>query len=400
MTKPETWLPSSEKEAAEMVADAASRGISMTIEGGGSKSAIGTPAMSGVKLATSGLAGITAYHPQEMTISCWAGTPLREITQALSEKGQRLAFEPVDYGSILQAKGDPTIGAVAAINNSGPRRIVAGAARDSLLGIRFVNGKGEVIRSGGRVMKNVTGLDLTKLLAGSWGTLGLLTEVTFRVVPEPETQSSLLLLGLDDEEATRAMAHAMASSAEVSGAAHLPEMVARQCLGQEAATVFRVEGFTGSVADRIARLEDRFAGVAPMMSLPAEASLELWRDIANAAPYNADLRKPLWRISLTPSAAPDFVLALRMQIAADVYYDWQGGLVWLRLEDDIHEREVRAQLAGHGGGNALLVRAEESRRAGAQAFQPVHPGISRLSARIKTALDPHGVFDTGRMTLA
>lgn len=397
MSTQERWEPETEAEAAAMIRSAAERGIALEIAGGRTKSSIGKPVHAKAMLSTVRLRGITAYRPDEMVLTALAGTSLAEIEAEIDAQGQRLAFEPVDLRPVLQTQGEPTIGSVAAVNNSGPRRIVAGAARDSLVGIRFINGSGETIRSGGRVMKNVTGLDLVKLLAGSWGTLGLLTEVTFKVLPKPETEATLVLRGLDDEEAARALAQGMSSTAELSGAAHLPELVARRLLGPGSATLMRIEGFSESVADRIGRLKLRFDGVAPLERLEADESRSLWRAIANARPYAETPAKPLWRISMTPSRAPAFVMALRMQLAADIYYDWQGGLVWLRPEHDVQPDEVRALLAGHGGGNAMLLRAPPEVRSTVQVFHPVGPGIARLNENVRKALDPYRIFNPGRI---
>ncbi len=390
--------PESEAEAADMIAAAAATGATIEIRGGGTRASIGRPAEADIVLSTDGLTGITAYRPEEMVLSARAGTPLAEIEAALAEHGQRLAFEPVDYRRMLGRAGEPTIGGVAATNNSGPRRILAGAARDSLLGVRYINGRGEILRSGGRVMKNVTGLDLARLLAGSWGTLGLLTEVTFKVLPRPETETSLVLAGLDDGQASAVMAHAMASSAEVSGAAHLPELVAPKLLQQEgAATVLRIEGFAESVADRIERLRARLGHAAPVRTLEAEASCRLWAEIAEVAAYCLQPQKPLWRVTLTPSEAPAFVMALRMAHGVDAFYDWQGGLVWMQPEDDMNPAGLREVLARHGGGNALLVRASPEFRRAAEVFHPVAPAIARLNEGIRRALDPQGIFQTGRI---
>ncbi len=397
MTQMDKWEPATEAEAAEMIRAAGERGLTVAIEGGGTKARIGEASRTGITLSTRRLAGITAYRPDEMVISARAGTSLAEIEGVLAEQGQRLAFEPIDYRPMLQSEGEPTIGAVAAINNSGPRRVLAGAARDSLLGVRFINGQGEIVRSGGRVMKNVTGLDLCKLLAGSWGTLGLMTEVTFKVLPRSETETTLVLEGLHDEQATVAMAHAMASSAEISGAAHLPELVAPRLLDAGAATLFRIEGFDDSVADRAGRLSSLLDGIAPLRTIDRDESRHLWKEIAEVSPYCDRPERPLWRISLTPSEGAHYVMALRMRLAADVYYDWQGGLVWLRLEEDADMEEIRDELARHGGGNALLVRASDRNPDAVPAFHPVEPVIARLNAGIRRAIDPQGVFDTSRV---
>lgn len=394
----ERLQPASEEEAAEMVRAAHDAGRTLALIGGGTKSEIGRPVAADATLTSAGLAGIVAYNPEELVITARAGTPLADIERALAENGQRLAFEPIDHRILLGSSGEPTIGAVAAINNSGPRRIIAGAARDALLGVRFVNGQGQVIRNGGRVMKNVTGLDLVKLMAGSWGTLGFLTEVTFKVLPAPETETTLALDIADDGEAAKAMAHAMASTAEVSGAAHLPEMVAGTLLDRGAVTLLRVEGFADSVADRIGRLKAIYSGVDGMSEIEREQSRALWRDIASAKPFGRDAGKPVWRVSTAPSRGHEFLMGLRMQAAVNAYYDWQGGLIWLCMEGgDVEDGPVRAELNRHGGGHAMLVRARREVRERVPVFQPPAKPVAELSARIRKAFDPKGIFNPGHM---
>jgi glycolate oxidase FAD binding subunit len=347
-------------------------------------------------LSARGLAGIVAYNPAEMTMTARAGTPLEVVEAALAEKRQMLAFEPPDLRGVLGSSGIPTIGGVFATNASGPRRLTAGAARDSLLGLRFVNGRGEVVKAGGRVMKNVTGLDLVKLLAGSHGALALITEVTFRLLPVPETAATILVSGLNDAEAAAAMATAMSMSVEVSGAAHLPESVrgrfAGGALPEGAATALRLEGLSASVEVRVQKLAAAMAGFGPVARLEAEETRRLWREIRDAAPYADGTARPLWRVSVAPTAGQQLVAALRLETGVDAFYDWQGGLVWLRMEASPEAALLRRYIKAVGGGHATLLRARPEVLAAGEAFQPQAEAVAALQGRVKASFDPDGLF--------
>jgi glycolate oxidase FAD binding subunit len=395
-------VPTNEAEAADMVKAAASAGRRLVIAGGHTRSGFGNRAEADAAvLRSAGLSGITAYDPAEMVMTARAGTPIADIEEALAENGQMLSFEPIDHRPLMGTQGQPTIGGVFATNASGPRRLLSGAARDSLLGIRFVNGAGDVIRAGGRVMKNVTGLDLVKLLAGSFGTLGLMTEVTFRVLPRPQTEETIVLSGLDDGEAARAMALAMGLSVEVSGAAHLPESVRGRFLDGQLpdgpATILRLEGLPASVPVRAGKLMSSLQRFARVSKLEAEDSLVLWRQVRDVIPYADGSEKAVWRVSVAPSAGFQLVAALRLQAGIDAFYDWQGGLVWMRMEADPEADLVRHVMHQLGGGHATLVRATEDMRAATPAFEPLPSGLATLTERVRVSLDPTGVFNSGTM---
>lgn len=396
-----TLIPNTEADAAYIVRNAATQGTTLAVCGGNTRSGFGNPVRAEDVLSARGLAGIIDYDPAEMVMTARAGTPVEEIEAALSANRQMMAFEPMDHRDIMGTTGEPTIGGVFAANVSGPRRFVAGAARDSLLGIRFVNGRGEVIRSGGRVMKNVTGLDLVKLLAGSHGTLGFLTEVTFRVLPVPQTVETVVISGLDDAAAAKVMAAAMALPVEVSGAAHLPQSVKGRFIGgrlpEAEATLLRLEGLEASVAVRAEKLATVMAAAGPVSRLKADESRRLWQEIRDVTPYAASQQKPLWRVSVAPSVGHQLVAALRLEAGIDAFYDWQGGLVWMQMEADPEAELLRRYIRGLGGGHATLVRALERVRGLVPAFEPQVDAVAALSARVKQKLDPLGIFSSFKM---
>ena len=392
--------PQSEREAAEIVRAATERSARLKIVGGGTRGIVADVAADAV-LSTRRLSGIVSYNPAEMTMSALPGTPVAEIEAVLTERRQMLAFEPMDPRGILGTTGEPTIGGVFAANVSGPRRLSAGAARDHLLGIRFVNGEGTVIKSGGRVMKNVTGLDLVKLLAGAHGTLGLLTEVTFKVLPLPPASATVVLSDLNDAEAAGAMARVMAMPYEVSAAAHLPESVRGRFLGgalpDGPATVLRLEGLAATVSARAEKLSQACSVAGPVAVIEDEASRWLWREIRDVAPYADGTERALWCVSVAPTSGHQLVAALRLETGVDAFYDWQGGRVWLRMEADPEAALIRRFIKALGGGHARLIRASAAMRAVTPVFEPEAPAVVALSARVREKFDPKGIFNPGLM---
>ncbi|MGU3537236.1 FAD-binding protein [Methylobacterium sp. A54F] len=386
------YEPQDEAGAAEIVRGAAGRAERLRLVGSDTKAGIGRPAQDKATLSAAGLTGITLYEPAEMVIAARAGTPLFEVEAALAASGQMLPFEPVDHRALMGTTGEPTFGAVAAANNSGPRRINMGAARDSLIGVRFVNGRGEVIKSGGRVMKNVTGLDLVKLMAGSWGTLGFLTEVTFKVLPVQERATTLMFRDLDDTRAIEALSAALGSPFELTGAAHLPAGLG----SPEARTLMRLEGFTDSVAYRFGELRQLLRRFGAPEAVEGEASADLWRGVRDVAPF-AGSTEAVWRISTAPTRGAEVTHAIGRALAARWYYDWGGGLIWLATDagGDAGASVIRSALGA--GGHATLVRAPDAVRAAVPVFQPLAEPLMRVTQGIKAAHDPGGLFNPGRM---
>ena len=396
-----TFTPTSAAEVLDTVKWAVSEETTLELLGSGTKRGIGRPVEAEHVLDLTGLTGVTLYEPEELVLSARAGTPLAEIEALLEKHGQQLAFEPMDCSALLGGGGSGTLGGTLAANLAGPRRLKAGSARDHVLGITAVSGRGDPFKSGGRVVKNVTGYDLSKAMAGSWGTLAAVTDVTFKVLPAAEEETTLALRGLTDEQASVVMSAAMGSSAEVSSAAHLPEgvagLLASETLGGDAATLLRVEGFGPSVKSRIELLKTLFADAREIQLLEGENSRAVWRGIRDCAPFADGTEKPVWRISVAPTAGHDVALAIRQHAPATVFYDWQGGLVWLRMEGDDEAMLVRQAVVKFGGGHATLLRAPADVRTSVPVFQPQPTALSALSARLRQEFDPNTILNPGRM---
>ncbi len=386
-----TLTPTSETELADAIHAANAARTLLAIEGGGTRAGLGRPAQSDQTLSLAKLSGITLYEPAELVIAAHAGTPLAEIEETLASRGQILAFEPGDARGLYGSTGAPTIGAVASCNISGPRRISHGAARDSFIGVRLVNGAGEIVKNGGRVMKNVTGLDLVKLSCGAHGTLGVMSEVTFKLLPRPETEATIVITGLADAAAIEMLSRGLGSPFEVSGAAHLPAGIG----GSEARTLLRIENFAPSVTYRTQSLQT-LLGAGDIVD--TDASRAFWRDVAACAPFAHPDARALWRISTAPTRGP--ALAAQISRACDTryFYDWGGGLIWLATPDegDACAKLIRAATAAFGG-HATLVRASVETRAAVDVFEPLAAPTMTLTKGIKAAFDPRGILNPGRM---
>ncbi|MBL0935549.1 MAG: FAD-binding protein [Rhizobiaceae bacterium] len=397
-----TFTPSSAAETLDVVQWAVSEETPLEILGHGSKRGIGRPAQTEHAVDLSGLTGVTLYESEELVLSARAGTPIAEIEALLKAHRQEFAFEPMDYGPLLGTEpGRGTVGGALAANLSGPRRLKSGAARDHILGVHAVSGRGEAFKSGGRVVKNVTGYDLSKGLAGSWGTLAVVTDLTFKVLPAAETEKTFVIRGLDDGPAAFAMAAAMGSSAEVSSAAHLPASVTGRVLDGAlkgpASTLLRLEGFGPSVDYRLATLTGLLAAQGTIEVLEEGQSRQVWREIRDCLPYADGTSRPIWRISMAPSQGWKMVAELRLHAGADVFYDWQGGLIWARMEAEPDAEGLRGLIAHFGGGHATLVRASGPVRAATQVFQPQAGALGALARRLKDQFDPKGILNPGRM---
>lgn len=397
--------PTSDAQVREGVAWALSENKPMAVLGAGSKAPLGRPANLDATMNLADLTGLVDYEPSELVLTALPGTPLEEINTRLQEQNQELAFEPPDLGPLLGTDpGAATLGGTIACNLSGPRRVRVGAARDHFLGMHAVNGRAESFKAGGRVVKNVTGYDLCKLIAGSYGTLAILTEVTVKVLPRAEKTRTVLLFGLDDTEAISALSRTAASVHEPNALAHLPADIAGRSSvdlvanARRAVTAVRIEGPAPSVIFRCKQLLETFSKLGDVEELHGKRSTVFWKEIADVMPFVAQRKFTVWRIAVAPIKAALVTAAIKSKCNAEWYFDWAGGLIWLATpkSDGISTRIVRDSVAAVGG-QATLVRADANVRAVTSVFEPLPAPLYRLSTRVKHSFDPKGILNPGRL---
>jgi glycolate oxidase FAD binding subunit len=364
----------------------------LAIEGQGSKRGLLRPVQAARSLSTRGLTGVTLYRPAELIISARAGTPLAEIEATLAEKGQQLIAESPYLNGVFGTTAPPSIGGVVAANLSGPRRITWGATRDHVMGLRFINGAGEAIRSGGRVLKNVTGLDLCKLLSGSFGTLGVITEVTLKILPAPETSATLLIETPDLASAVAALSAGLGSPYGVSAAAALP-------VKDHVIAAVRLEDFAASVAYRMEKLRGVLGSFGTQRVMEDAESRAFWRGVREVEPLQAMPDEAIWRVSVRPSAGPE-VAAAASAIGGRVMLDWGGGLVWIAASPSSTNHTLISEAARIQGGAAMVFRAPESLRLAVAVLPEEAAPLAKIGARVKEALDPGGLFNPGHMRAA
>lgn len=401
--------PTTIDELREAIAEALAAGEPVELVAGGSKRGLGRPLQVPRILDLSRLAGIRDYQPAELVLTAAAATPLAEVEAALAPSRQMLAFEPPDWRNLLGSDGEPTLGGALACNLSGPRRIKSGAARDHFLGFRAVSGRGEVFKSGGKVVKNVTGYDLSKLLAGSYGTLAALEEVTVKVMPRPEHTATVVLCGLDAPAASAVMSRALNSPYEVSGAAYLPAGASIRSAGLtdvSGIAAFRLEGPAPSVGFRRERLLAELAADHERAVLDDDASIAFWRAIRDVKPLTDLPDRAVWRVSVAPARGAALGEAIARSAEANWFADWGGGLVWIGVALGEERAEdggaglIRAAIRGpdgHGGGHATLIKAPAALRRAVPVFEPQPPVLAALAARIKESFDPRHILNPGRM---
>ena len=397
------FSPGDLTELREAVGDALAAEEPLEVVAGGSKCSLGRPMQTPRTLDLSRLSGVRNYEPNELVLTAGAATPLDEIEEALAENRQMLAFEPPDWRVLQGARETrPTLGGVLACNLSGPRRIKAGAARDHFLGFRGVSGRGEIFKSGGRVVKNVTGYDLSKLMAGSYGTLAALEEVTVKVLPRPEHVATVVLCGLDPAPATRAMRNALGSAHDVSAAAYLPAGSVPAPMAMVGIAALRLEGPEPSVAYRRDRLLAELGTDCERAVLDGAASVAFWRAVRDVEPFKSPADRAVWRVSAAPSRGAEIGEAIARRLDARWYLDWGGGLVWVAVSgaEDGGAALIRAAIRGadgHGAGHATLIRGAAALRRAVPVFEPQPSALAALAARVKESFDPSHILNPGRM---
>jgi len=402
------FRPDFDAQVADAIAWAAAEQTPLDIACRGSKQGFGRPVQAAQGLDLSALSGITLYEPEELVLAARVGTLLLEIEETLAERNQQLAFEPPDLGPLLGNKADDgSIGGVLACNLSGPRRLKSGAARDHFLGVHAISGRGEIFKSGGRVVKNVTGYDLCKLLAGSHGTLAVMTEVTLKVMPRPEKTRTVIVFGQDANQALAVMTEALASPFDVSGAAYLPAPVAAGSTvsyvagagaSGQSVTALRLEGPGPSVTFRCEALRGDLTAYGAHEELRGRNSALFWREIRDVEPFVGSPERPVWRLSVPPRSAPQVIAGIVDSEEHHYYYDWGGGLIWLAPppRPDASQSTIRAALT-ESGGHATLIRASDEVRAATSVFHPLDPAKARITERIKDSFDPQRILSPGRM---
>jgi glycolate oxidase FAD binding subunit len=391
-------IPDDEQELIEIVQHAQASRTSLEVIGGGSKRSVGLPQRVTTVISTSKFDRIIDYDPAELVMTVGTGVRLAEVEALLAANNQMLAFEPFDFAEAVDGTaGVSTMGGIVGAGFAGSRRLSAGNVRDHVLGFTAVSGRGERFIAGGRVVKNVTGYDLSKLMCGSWGQLAVLTEITMKVLPRPRVTLTLVIRDLDEAAAFAAMTRAVRSQCEVAAAAYLPHGF----IDRASRTLLRLEGFGPSVEARAQALTDLLMRIGPSWMID-RASLEessaLWGAIPARLINTEDpLRSVLWRVCVPSTAGVGLCARLR-DLGAKFCVDWAGGLVWARTSAEINAAHVRT-LAENGGGHATLLAAPAEYRSRVCAQHPESPAVARLTERVKAAFDPASILDPRRFAM-
>jgi glycolate oxidase FAD binding subunit len=401
----ETFRPETEAQLIDAISWANSEQLPLEVIGSGTKRGLGRPVQAAHTLDLCAFSGVHLYEPEELVLGAGPATPLAEIEALLDDNNQQLAFEPPDFSTLLKADSSGTIGGVIACNLAGPRRIKDGAARDHFLGFDAVSGRGMAVKSGGRVMKNVTGYDLSKLLCGSYGTLAAMTRLTVKVLPVGQKARTILVRNVDAAQGVKALAAGLNGPFEVSGAAWLPASIATRSqidyVGQAGCDIaaLRVEGFGPSVDYRCQKLRALLAPFGETEELHSHNSKTFWRDVRNVTPFCDDDRV-VWKLSVAPTSAPGILSALSHLKDVEAYLDAAGGLIWLATQSPKQGayEPIRDAIAQAGGGHATVIRGPAGLRNAIPVFQPQPGPLAALSQRLKDSFDPNRVLNPGRMT--
>ncbi len=384
----------SEREIVDAVREARVAKLPFDIVAGGTKHAFGRPqALSERTLDVGRLRGIQNYEPEELILTVKPGTRLTEIELVLSEKGQRLGFDPPDSAALFGAGGVSTIGGAVSADWSGSVRVRHGGARDSLLGLRGVNGFAEAFKAGGKVVKNVTGFDIPKLACGAFGTLCVLTELTFRVFPKASHAATLMLRDVAPQEGFQALRRIWSSPLEATGLAYIAPLAIAELLGEvgKGAALFRVEGEPEPLKEKVQMLRSALGARDVKDVALGDAA---FARLSAGAPFAAT-GHDVWKIGVPPSEAPRTAEAIGTELW---YGDLAGGVLWFGLEPDnaASIAKLRAAVA-RAGGHATLVRAGLPTRKRVAVFPQETPERAELTRRVKAAFDPLSLFNPGRM---
>ena len=398
----DTFKPSSREEIAEIIKNCYKKSIPLEINGTKSKNKIGRNFQSEKTLDLSGYSGIIEYKPEELYIKVKAGTPLKEILEAIDKNNQQLAFEPIDFGFLFEGKSNGgTIGGAIACNFAGPRRFKVGSARDHVLGFQGINGKGEIIKSGGTVVKNVTGYDLCKLVSGSYGTLTVLTELSIKVLPKSESSKTLIINNPHLKKAMEYLGTALSSSTDPSGGVFYPErfennFVFNDLTHKGALTAIRIEGPTNSVDQRISRLVKELSLLENEYSVLDNFQTDLfWSKTRNLEVFS-NLKNNLLRVIVPVSETLNVIQKLK-KYEINYFLDWGGNLIWLELEQISLKilREIKEITKEHSG-YFTIIKLEDDLKASADIFT-IDPIKYKISEKIKKSFDPKRIFNPGKM---
>ncbi|CAB3803936.1 glycolate oxidase subunit GlcE [Pararobbsia alpina] len=385
------FRPTNVAEVVDVIMDANAAARSLEIFGGGTKRSFGDHVFADALLDMSGLAGIEMYEPEELVIKVRAGTPMSLLRSALRKHNQHFAFEPPDYAALFgNVDAIDTIGGIVACNLSGPRRVLAGAARDSVLGIEGVNGRGEAFHSGGRTVKNVTGFDIPRLMTGSFGVLAALTSITLKIHPAPQYESTLVVSELDDSVALRTMSDLLQLPFEISAAAHLGGE-----RSSASVTAIRIEGFRESVMARETEIEKRLQAYTGVKKLGTDESRHFWASLKDLSAFTVDDDACIWRLSLPCDQAASVAKSL----GGPAIYDWGGSQVFVqsRAESMLSQADALRKRIAEAGGSASLLRATLDVRRQVGTFQPRHGALQEVGERLRRAFDPNGVLNPGKL---